>query len=250
MTINNLRMLSSLALLTAASLIPCATLAAQEVDFPDERRVLIWRDEGEHLVELEAGLSRRGFLGITMLDLTPELRRHFGVPADRGIMISRVVDESPAQLAGLQPADILTSVDGEPLPAGLHLSMSVAQAAEGDAIDLEYWREGRPAKVNVKLEVRERSQFDISPLIERRIHVRSPRMLELHQGLHGEIEVDDEWIEQVVGNVGERFTESTFVEQLEAMRRERSDLHEQLQQMEERLQELEAELEKLGRDDR
>ena len=247
---SNLLLLSALALAATSSLLPGTPAAAQDKDVAHERQVFVWRGDGEHLVELEAGLSRRGFLGVTLLDLTPELRRHFGVPSDRGIMVSRVLGESPAERAGLRPADILTSVDGSPLPAGLHLSMSVAKAKEGEPIELEYFRDGRTSSVAIDLDLRERSQFDISPIIQHRVNIRSPRVLEIHRGLHGEPEDDGEWIEKVVGSVGERFIESSFLEQLQAMSRERSELQAKLLLMEERLVELEKELQRLDRDDR
>jgi len=237
---------SSLVLLAATGLFAGSQPALAQDQPRQERRVLILRSDGEHLVEVEADTTRRGYIGIMMLDLTPELRRHFGVPSDRGIMISRVVGESPAERAGLQPGDILTSVDGRPISAGVHLSMSVAKGAKGDAIELETWRDGRSFSVEAEVAVHERSQLDISPLIQRRIHIDSPGSLEFRAGPHPAVEVEGEWIEKVVGNVGDRFNESTFLEQLEAMRSERADLHEQLRLMEERLQELESELRRLG----
>ena len=44
---------------------------------------------------------RKGYLGVQLLDLTPELRVHFGVSEDSGVMISQIVEDSPAAAAGL-----------------------------------------------------------------------------------------------------------------------------------------------------
>ena len=46
-------------------------------------------------------------LGVGLTDLTPELREHFGVGGDAGVMISRVVEDSPAAKAGLRVGDII-----------------------------------------------------------------------------------------------------------------------------------------------
>ncbi|MCZ6507938.1 MAG: PDZ domain-containing protein [Acidobacteria bacterium] len=245
MTLFHSRLFPALGLLALACTLPAPAMRAQESRLIQERPVLVWHDGEKRVIKIEAGPIRRGFLGVNLLDLTPELRRHFSVPADRGVMISRVLDGSPAQRAGLQPADILTEINGEAIPATLHLSLLVARGGEGDTIELDYWRDGRESTVSVALDVHERSQFDISPLLRRHITIETPRAFELQRSAIKDLEIDHEWIETIVGAMGKRFSESSFLEQLSAMRRERTDLHEKLEHMEERLRALESELHRL-----
>jgi len=205
-----------------------------------ERKVMILRSEGGPKVNLRTIGGNRGFLGVGLLDLTPELRAHFGVPEDRGIMVSSIVEGSPAERAGLLPADILTAADREPLPTSIDLSLRVARASEGVEVELEFWRSGRRDMVRVPVEVRPRSQLDISPLFIRRVEVEPGRTIKVEAV--GDTGLGPRWIEDVVETVGNSLSEATFIEQLEALRRERNGLLEKLHQMEIRLEALEGEL--------
>jgi len=71
-------------------------------------------DDGAHHYSFGSGFEGRGgFLGVQLTDLTAELRTHFGVAADAGVMVAKVVDDSAAFRAGLAAGDIITRVDGE-----------------------------------------------------------------------------------------------------------------------------------------
>ena len=56
-------------------------------------------------------------LGIMVTGLTPELRQFYGAPAERGVLVARVVPGSPAARAGLRVGDVLVSVDKRPISA-------------------------------------------------------------------------------------------------------------------------------------
>ena len=53
-----------------------------------------------------------GYIGIRPLEMTPELRTHFGAPKEAGVFVGTVEKDSPAAEAGLQVGDIVTSADG------------------------------------------------------------------------------------------------------------------------------------------
>jgi membrane-associated protease RseP (regulator of RpoE activity) len=236
------KQLSSIVL--AVMVFAIGSVVARADDQPQtERRVFVIRTNGEQDIDLETVGSERGFLGVGLLDLTPDLRRHFSVPEDRGVMVSEVVSDSPAGRAGLLPADILTAFDGDPLTTPMALSMRVARAREGDTIELERWRDGRSALVTIPLEVRRRPQLDLSPLIRRRLASGGERPMEIRA--EGGSKGDMVWIEDVVETVDESFAGTSLMQQLEALRQERADLLEQIEQMEGRLSDLESELQGL-----
>ena len=54
-------------------------------------------------------------LGIMVTGLTPELRQFYGAPAERGVLVARVVPGSPAARAGLRVGDVLVAVDRKPI---------------------------------------------------------------------------------------------------------------------------------------
>lgn len=96
------------------------------------------------------------FLGVQLSDLTPELRTHFGVPEDAGVMVGKLVDGSPAFRAGLEVGDIVTAVGGEPVASSSALARAIRGHEDGNTVVLEVWRDGQMRKISATLEERER----------------------------------------------------------------------------------------------
>lgn len=96
------------------------------------------------------------FLGVQLSDLTPELRTHFGVPEDAGVMVGKLVDGSPAFRAGLEVGDIVAAVDGEPVASSSALARAIRGHEDGETVVLEVWRDGQMQKISATLEERER----------------------------------------------------------------------------------------------
>ncbi|MCY3963875.1 MAG: PDZ domain-containing protein [Acidobacteria bacterium] len=111
---------------------------------------------GEHGSRLHLRHGGGGFLGVQLSDLTPELRTHFGVPEDVGVMVGKVVDGSPALRAGLEVGDVVTAVDGEPVASSSALARAVGGHEGGETVVLEVWRDGKMEKISATLEERER----------------------------------------------------------------------------------------------
>lgn len=97
-----------------------------------------------------------GYLGVQLTDLTPELRTHFGLPADAGVMVSKVLEESPADRAGLQAGDIITAVNGHPVTSGGSLAHEIHGHEAGQTVDLEVWRDERMEIIGATLDERTR----------------------------------------------------------------------------------------------
>ncbi len=111
---------------------------------------------GEHGSRVHLRHGGGAFLGVQLSDLTPELRTHFGVPEDVGVMVGKLVDGSPALRAGLEVGDIVTAVDGEPVASASALARAIGGHEDGDTVVLEVWRDGRMEKMSATLEERER----------------------------------------------------------------------------------------------
>lgn len=94
------------------------------------------------------------FLGVQLAELTAELRTHFGVGEDAGVMISKIVDDSPAARAGLEVGDIITALDGKAIGSGSELAHAIRGQEDGASVLLEVWRDG--AVQNVAATVAER----------------------------------------------------------------------------------------------
>jgi len=106
----------------------------------------------------------KGFLGVSLLDLTPELRAHFGVPESTGVMVSRVEVDSPAAKAGLRAGDILTGIDGNDLGSGFDVSRAVRQKKDGELLALEIYRDGKVQKLTATVTEKERQMVDLHGL--------------------------------------------------------------------------------------
>lgn len=99
------------------------------------------------------GSSEGGFLGVQLTEITPELRTFFGVPDDVGVMVSRVVSESPAERAGLQVGDIIARAGDEDVDSSFTLQRVVGGHG-GEAMVLEIWRDGQMQTLTANLENR------------------------------------------------------------------------------------------------
>lgn len=86
--------------------------------------------------------GKGGFLGVATTELTAELRSHFGVPEDAGLLVAKVVADSAAAHAGVLVGDILTAVDGVAVDSTGDLVRAVRELEPGAAVDLELWRDG------------------------------------------------------------------------------------------------------------
>jgi hypothetical protein len=87
------------------------------------------------------GHSGGGYLGVRSIEMTPELRQHFGAPRDVGVLVGTVEPESPAAKAGIQVGDILTAVDGEEVGSTRALSRSVRRHKDGDTVKVDLLRD-------------------------------------------------------------------------------------------------------------
>ena len=101
------------------------------------------------------GYVARSWMGLSIQEhLTPELAASFGVPGGRGVLVTEVNPEGPADQAGLKVGDIVTSFDGEPLGESYRLRWLASIAGVDRVVKLGYWRSGKEALASVKLRER------------------------------------------------------------------------------------------------
>lgn len=84
----------------------------------------------------------RAFLGVTLTDVTPELREHFGAPRDAGVMVGAVEKGSPAEKAGARTGDIIVSIDGRNVSTSWEVRRALREKKQGDSVRLEVLRDG------------------------------------------------------------------------------------------------------------
>ncbi len=86
------------------------------------------------------GEVRRGLLGVTTQDLTPELVKAFELKDIQGAAISRIENNSPAEKAGLALGDIIVSANGKTIRNSHELRNIIGLLQIGDKVDIDYYR--------------------------------------------------------------------------------------------------------------
>ena len=97
------------------------------------------------------GKVTRGWLGVSIQPLTPELAKSFGAKEAKGVLISDVVPDSPAAKAGLQPGDILLEFDGKKMDGPGDLQRAVGLTEPGKTAKIKVWRDQAEKTIEVRI---------------------------------------------------------------------------------------------------
>jgi serine protease Do len=100
---------------------------------------------------LTKGKVTRGWLGVTIQPLTPELAKGFGLPQPRGALIAKVIPNSPADEAGLRPGDIILEFDGKRVGHTRELQRVVTRSDPGKTAPIRVWRDEGERTLTVRL---------------------------------------------------------------------------------------------------
>ena len=100
---------------------------------------------------LATGKVTRGFLGVTVQDVTQGLADSFGLKRPEGALVSDVSAGSPAQKAGLEPGDVIMQVGDDPVTTSTELPAQIARMQPGSHATLKVWRKGDVRSVDVTL---------------------------------------------------------------------------------------------------
>ncbi|WP_079203123.1 Do family serine endopeptidase AlgW [Pseudomonas sp. CC6-YY-74] len=103
---------------------------------------------------IEQGQVIRGWLGIEVQPLTPELAESFGLEGRPGIVVAGIYRDGPAQKAGLQPGDLILNIDGEAASDGRRSMNQVARTKPGGKIRIEILRNGERQELSAEIGVR------------------------------------------------------------------------------------------------
>jgi len=156
MHVNLLRALPIALLLAASS----TSLVAASDETPEKKDTMIVvagdniSDGDEPFVWTFPGRAGQGRLGVRLLEMTPELRAHYGAPRDAGVLVAGFESGSPAEKAGLRAGDIITRAGGEHVESAADLSRAVRHAKTGDSLKLDISRDRAATHVTVKVERR------------------------------------------------------------------------------------------------
>ncbi len=211
------------------------------VDKKHNKRVIVMGDGGK--MELmgdgwNAEGLKRGFMGVSMVNLTDDLRAYFGVADGLGVLISEVVPDSPAAKAGLKGGDVLVSVDGKSIDGPAALSNYVREKKGGDQIKVDVRRKGTSQQFFVTLDEREVNRFEVRvPEIQKWVRKNGDGRVEI-------IELDGDENE-ALDRMRVFFDSPEFKTRVEKLRDDCSEYQQRLVEIEQKMKELEKKLEKL-----
>ncbi len=99
----------------------------------------------------DTGQVSRGWMGVGIQDLSEELQEYYNVDRDEGVLVTEVYEGQPASEGGIQPGDVITSVDGKPVADARELSTVIAGLPVGKKTKISLVRDGRERTATVTL---------------------------------------------------------------------------------------------------
>ena len=195
-------------------------------------------------------LGPRRYIGVQLITLTPELRRHFGVPEDRGVMVSKVLEDTPAARAGVEVGDVLVTADGSAIDTAGDVTRVLGSKEPGEEVQIDFWRDGERRGLAVAFEERQGAVLDLGP------QQVSPRALLLHDRSHAPIDAQaladktiafraarQEELDYALRALDEYFQSPEWQQRLHQMKDlDLDSVQQRMKTLERRLQELEREL--------
>jgi serine protease Do len=104
---------------------------------------------GDQLIK--NGSVIRGYLGILIQDLTPDLAKTFGLEDQKGILVSQVTEDSPAEDAGLKQGDVIVEFAGKPVEKSGAFRNSVSLMAPGTREQITVLRDGSQKTLDITI---------------------------------------------------------------------------------------------------
>jgi Do/DeqQ family serine protease len=128
---------------------------------------------------LKYGEVRRGLLGVSIQTLTPDVAENLGLKDTTGALVSEVVDGSAAAKAGVQPGDVVTTINGRGVKSSAELRNAIGLLRIGDKVELGLIREGKPRRITALIGERDEKRA------EAQSDQKGEKPEELHRALEG-----------------------------------------------------------------
>jgi serine protease Do len=93
----------------------------------------------------------RGFMGVSIQDVTPQLEQQFKLPTDHGALVGEVTPRGPADKAGLKSGDDIVAFNNKPVEDSRQLKLHVAETAPGTVVPVKVVRDGHEKVFNLTL---------------------------------------------------------------------------------------------------
>jgi len=114
----------------------------------------------------------RGWLGVSIQEVTPELAKSFGLKEKKGALVAQVVSGSPAEKAGIEQGDVIVEFDAKEIAGSKDLPRIVASTPVGKAVTIKLSRNGKVLDRQVKVgEMEEKAEMAKTPSIKKSLGI-------------------------------------------------------------------------------
>jgi serine protease Do len=112
----------------------------------------------------EKGHVTRGWLGVSIQEVTPELAKSFALKEKKGALVAQVVPGSPAEKAGIEQGDVIVEFDGKEVASSKDLPLIVSSTPVGKSVTIKLSRNGKVFDRQVKVgEMEEKAEVAKAP---------------------------------------------------------------------------------------
>ncbi len=183
---------------SAATPNPSGSAAGQPVQDPTEKTVPLEQQLQElDLAELSSvggdenvqviANSGQGWLGVGIGEVTAGKVKELKLPAERGVLLGKIVPESPAARAGLQESDVITELNGQRIEGAEQFRRMIREIPAGRTAQLTVWRDGRAQNISVTIGKSEPHQANtlVAPAAPGSFAFQMPEIPEMGQLFEG-----------------------------------------------------------------
>ncbi len=148
-------------------------------DFGDDENVFFFHGEGDENVQIFANKmaffgNDRGFLGVSLGSLSTQLGEYFGVEDGEGALINEIVEDSPAEAAGLEAGDVIIAIEDEDIESPSDITEALGDTESGDEVEVTIVRDRKERTFEVTLGEQPEMDFEFHGDFPQAMH-----------GLHG-----------------------------------------------------------------
>ena len=116
-----------------------------------QRRIEITREPGDEDAMVVLGDEGASWLGVESQEISSEKAKELKLPAERGVLLERIVPDSPAAKAGLKDNDVITEINGQRVEGAAQFRRMIREIPAGRSVQFTVWRDGHAQTVSVTL---------------------------------------------------------------------------------------------------
>jgi serine protease Do len=127
-----------------------ASAAVQQAQ-EQQRRIEVAPEPGDEDAMVLLGDDGASWLGVESQEISSEKAKELKLPAERGVLLERIVPDSPAAKAGLKDNDVITEINGQRVEGAAQFRRMIHEIPAGRSVQFTVWRDGRAQSVSVTL---------------------------------------------------------------------------------------------------